>query len=275
MNKMELQLLCQPENFRRLRERSDYFSGLCRFESTNTAVGFPTCLGCPDRPLCRVTMQDWHYALKYLLSSRGNRQICSLTPLALYHIGLYLGSDTLLNLALCVLTPKDAPMFLQHISDLDHCRYVQHIISWYDDIENVIKRQVCLFCGGKIPNIKLPCCQVPVHYMCLESRIRGFLKYHCPKCNHLVSEIRPQTMYVSVRRPHRPLARHTGSSKSLSHTHNRQTQGAGASQHEDSPYSVMVRTFISKYHPNAEYLQAHLDMFVVLQKDEQSQRGHT
>ena len=159
------------------------------------------------------------------------------------------------------------------VADLDHCRYVQHIINWYDDMENVIKRNVCLFCGGKTPNIKLPCCQVPVHYMCLESCIRGFLKYHCPKCNHVLSEIRPQTVYVAVRRPHRTLQRQKGSNKS--HTHNRQTHGEGASQYEDSPYSVMVRTFLSKYHPNAEYLQANFQLFIFLQEDEQSQRGHT
>ena len=258
---MGLQLLCQPENFRRLCKRSDFFSRLCRFECNNSqllAVGFPKRLGCPDRPLCSVTMQDWQYALKYLLSSRGNCGICSVKPLALYHIGRYLLSDTLIILALCVMTPIDAPMFLKHISDPEHCKYVDNIIEWYGNIENVIKRKACLFCGRKYPNIKLPCCQTPVHYTCLEGCVRGFLKYHCPKCKFVLSKIRPQTMYVS-----------------FSHTHNRRTHREGASQHKDSPYSAMVRTFLSKYHPNAEYLEANLQMFIFLQVDDESPRGHT
>ena len=144
-------------------------------------------------------------------------------------------------------------MFLQHISNLEHCRYVQHVISWYDDIENVIKRKVCLFCGGKIPNIKLPCCQVPVHYMCLESRIRGFLKYPCPKCNHFFSTIipkstnddsveEPQTPQgpIGCRKPQnqKPKVRHRGADSTL------RSKDLGP-----SPYAAMVRTYISEYHP--------------------------
>ena len=96
-------------------------------------VRVPSLLGCPGKAFCTVTEEDWICSLRHLSSLQGDCEICSVHPVALYHIGLYLGSDRLINIALCTLIPKDAPYFLKHISDPEHCTYVQNIINQYDD----------------------------------------------------------------------------------------------------------------------------------------------
>ena len=71
----------------------------------------PLLLGCPGKVFYRVTEEDWILSLKYLSSVQRDFEL-SVHPVALYHIGLYLGSDCLINFALFTLLPKDAPYFL-------------------------------------------------------------------------------------------------------------------------------------------------------------------
>ena len=92
----------------------------------------PSLFGCPGKVFYRVTEEDWILSLKYLSSVQSDCEL-SVHPVALYHIGLYLGSDCLIDFALCTLLPKDAPYFLEHISDPKHCKYVKNIISQYED----------------------------------------------------------------------------------------------------------------------------------------------
>ena len=91
-------------------------------------VGVPSLLGCPGKAFYKVTEEDWVLSIKYLsslqeysLSSlQDDCEIYSVHPVALYHIGMYLLSDSLINFALHISTPNDTPYFLKHISDPEH-----------------------------------------------------------------------------------------------------------------------------------------------------------
>ena len=232
-NNGETFLTLNNRQIKTLHRHSVYFQALHRskfgIDTSDDLQGLPDGHIDIQIPLCRHHTIE-HFSpleLRATIFCLAQSEHCTmsiptnLSPLQLYHIGLFLQSAFLLHLALNLSTPLYAADFilgLLHIYSSPgfihpHITYLLGLIRHYthmsiDDIlslaQNPLNRALrdrvrgelrtghalsrffCLICGNQCPNIILHCCRYAVHFHCFQERMQVLGSYTCPNghCNH-------------------------------------------------------------------------------------------
>lgn len=223
--------------FRTLYRHSEYIQALCRFNEslqTFTCEGLDQELSDYDIDIqipfrghntrAYFTTEQLCDAL-YCLAQSEIRPISvprTISPVTLYHIGLFLQSKFLRLLALNSANPAYAADMIKSLLDIysgpgdahPDVTYLKELISHYTQIPapeviilakspatRVLRDQVrgalrvgttvstlhCLICSQKFPTIFLQCCHYPVHYVCLQERLSvlGYFQCRNLECNYL------------------------------------------------------------------------------------------
>ena len=280
------------QQIERLKYYSGYFKAYFRFHN----IAFETSnMHVLDMfiPTNLFTCNQFFFAIRYVSSSESLNVPNFVTPIPLYHIGMYLDCELLRILALNHVTPREAPSLLSILrniwsDDHPHVLFVQRLLIAYrptgltmSDIQSMslgslrefrnrvrcLVRsiphfgQLCCLCGGNCPDIVLRCCTQRfvfslAHYSCLRIRIIVFSQTRCSRCNYCYESCPPRHYFESR--------------QWFYHLYPRETIPSG----RPTAYVAMLETFISFFpYLRAEY-ESHISELPTIQNYYDARKGY-